>query len=156
MDVKVTPPYDGEASALAALMCQSIAGLTAGEYNASQRLAWAQPDMAAWPGRLARQQVWVARCQDKPVGFVTLAAGGYVDLLYVSPDYARCGVGTRLLAELERAAQNEGCTRLVTEASLTAWPFFERMGFCVEQRQQVPCRGETLTNLRMEKKLEEG
>jgi len=44
-------------------------------------------------------------------------------------------------------------THLLTAASITAKPFFEKMGFSVVQEQSVSRRGETLTNYLMEKFL---
>jgi putative acetyltransferase len=42
---------------------------------------------------------------------------------------------------------------LFTEASITAKPFFQRMGFSVVKEQEVSRRGETFINYAMEKFL---
>lgn len=153
MKLIIAEMQNDECDALAALMVASIERLAAADYSAAQIEAWARLDKAAWPGRLQRQRVWVAYQEDQAVGFISLAAGGYIDLLYVSPDWARRGVATRLLATLEQIARQEQILRLITEASLTARPFFESQGFMIETRQRVDVRGKEFVNFLMEKAL---
>ncbi|BDH46988.1 putative N-acetyltransferase YafP [Salmonella enterica subsp. enterica serovar Choleraesuis] len=153
MNLNISVMYEHESDALAELMIESIKTLAAQDYTPAQVEAWARLDMAAWPGRLHRQQVWVARDGDRPVGFISLAPGGYIDLLFVAPDWALRGVASRLLETLEQAAGAEQLPRLKTEASLTARAFFERHGFLIEERQRVEVRGESFINFLMEKSL---
>jgi putative acetyltransferase len=68
-------------------------------------------------------------------------------------DYQRCRVGRQLYAAIESKALDLKLPRLVVEASITAKPFFQKMGFDVVQRQQVSCRGETFVNYAMVKPL---
>lgn len=56
-------------------------------------------------------------------------ATGEVRAVYVHPDFARRGVGSALLAELERRARDRGFETLVLTASLNAVPFYERRGY---------------------------
>lgn len=58
-----------------------------------------------------------------------LAATGEIRAVYVHPDHARSGVGTALLAELERRAHRYGFDSLVLTASLNAVPFYEHHGY---------------------------
>ena len=51
------------------------------------------------------------------------------------------------MAEARRA----GLTRLFTEASITARPFFEAQGFAVLAQHVVMCRGTEFVNYRMER-----
>ena len=48
---------------------------------------------------------------------------------------------------------DKGISRLYSEVSITARPFYERMGFKVVKEQQVEMRGQVLTNFVMEKHL---
>ena len=57
------------------------------------------------------------------------AATGEVRAVYVHPDFARRGVGSALLAELERRARDRGFETLVLTASLNAVPFYEHRGY---------------------------
>ena len=74
-------------------------------------------------------------------------------MLYCHKDWQRRGVGGALLARVETQARRLGVTRLYTEASITARPFFESRRFRLVAPQQVRRRGEVLTNYRMEKAL---
>ncbi|GAA0192084.1 GNAT family N-acetyltransferase [Halobaculum roseum] len=54
---------------------------------------------------------------------------GTVEAVYVHPDRAGEGVGTALLADLERAAGDRGLGALGMHASLNAVGFYERHGY---------------------------
>lgn len=77
-------------------------------------------------------------------------------MLYVHPDFQRRGVARALLGHLEEIAREGGLRRLYTEASITARPVFEVMGFRTIVPQTVTVRGESMTHYRMEKRLEPG
>lgn len=78
---------------------------------------------------------------------------GHLDMMYVHPAHRGVGTATALLAEIEAAARTQGHSRIFTEASITARPFFERRGFRLVAAQDAKARGQTLTNFRMEKFL---
>lgn len=125
------------------------------DYTREQVVAWApdEIDIAAWAGRYCTRQGWVAEVDAGIVGFIDLAEGGLVDMLYVHPDFQRRGIATGLLRQLEMTARSRGIDRLRTEGSLTARPFFERHGFRIIAQQTVAIRGQKLVNFRMEKPL---
>jgi putative acetyltransferase len=75
--------------------------------------------------------------------------------MYVHPEHEGQGVASALLTSLELEARRQGVTRLFTEASIAAMPFFERRGFKVLTAQVVDFRGQQFTNFRMEKFLAE-
>lgn len=85
---------------------------------------------------------------------MALGAEGYLDLAFVAPEAARQGVGSALLAGIEEIVRARGITRMTTQASLVAKPFFARHGWQVETRQSVERQGVTLTNFRMWKDLD--
>ena len=60
---------------------------------------------------------------------------------YVSPVVKRRGVGRRLMAELERRAMAQGCTRLGVCSTLNATPFYEACGFVVHKNSHCHCLG---------------
>jgi putative acetyltransferase len=74
---------------------------------------------------------------------------GYLDMLYVHPEFQRCGVASALVHCAETSARARGVTTLSTEASLTARPFFERHGFHLVATQTVVRRGQPMRNFRM-------
>ncbi|WP_436923344.1 GNAT family N-acetyltransferase [Halosimplex amylolyticum] len=56
-------------------------------------------------------------------------AEGEVVAVYVHPDYARSGVGSAVLSNLEGYARGTGLTELALIASLNAVGFYERLGY---------------------------
>jgi putative acetyltransferase len=87
----------------------------------------------------------------------TTLKSAYLDLLFVHADYQRRGIAAALYSHAEAQAQQYGVQHVWTQASLTARPFFERVGFVViaEQTVRSSVRADvTFTNYRMEKLLE--
>jgi putative acetyltransferase len=127
------------------------------DYSPEQLVAWAPPqiDLAAWTERRASRPTWVAEVAGRPVGFIDLEADGHLDMLYVAADHQGGGLASALLAHVLAAGRAQGLERIVTEASLTARPFFEGHGFRVLSEQAVERNGQRLTNFRMEKPLRE-
>jgi putative acetyltransferase len=80
---------------------------------------------------LPANQVWVADLDEKIVGFIAFA-DGWVNHLYIAPEYQRQGVGRRLL---EIAKSSSTVLDLwVFEANVPAILFYEREGFRIIQR----------------------
>jgi GNAT superfamily N-acetyltransferase len=69
---------------------------------------------------------------------------------YVHPDWARRGIGSRILALCENAACAEGFTRFEMGATLTGVPLYARHGYTEVERFGLPLpNGESLTVVRM-------
>ncbi len=79
--------------------------------------------------------------------FGDIDRSGYLDRLFVHSDYQRKGVATAICNQLEQEVQGH----IVTHASITARPFFEKRGYKVVKEQQVERQGILLTNFVMEK-----
>ena len=90
---------------------------------------------------------------DHIAGFARIDAEGCVDLLYVHPSCQRQGVARELVAQLVSWAASRGLRRLQAEVSVTARPFFERMGFRVVRPQVVERRGVKFDNFVMDCEL---
>jgi putative acetyltransferase len=125
------------------------------DYDAAQLAAWApaDADLARWAARLDNNHAIVVEDAEVIAGFAELGKDGYLDMLYVHPAYQRQGIATALYTELEQVAKARGCTVMTTEASITARPFFERMGFVVMAEQEKEIRGVVLHNYKMKKSL---
>lgn len=126
------------------------------DYTAQQIRAWASciVDERQFGQRCESKPTWVAEVDGRIAGFSDLDPDGHIDMLYVHPDCQRRGVARALLQHVEEAARATGLRRLYTEASITARPVFETMGFRTIVPQTVTVRGESMTNYRMEKRLE--
>ena len=129
------------------LLCQIF--LRAVQETASRDYTPAQMDETRWRQKLADSIGLVAVVNSQPVGFIT-AIGTHIDLLFVSPDRARQGIGGALI---EALCVQYPAQILTVDASITAKPCFTAHGFKVVAEQRVAARGEWFINYRMEKRV---
>ena len=59
---------------------------------------------------------------------------------FIHPQWARRGLGSRLLAHCEEAAQNAGFTRFEMAATLTGVPLYLARGYRIVEETSVPLR----------------
>ena len=127
-------------------------------YSPGQILAWAPPqlDTGLWQERIAGHRCVVAMVEKRVAGFAELRHDGYIAMFYGHAEHQRCGVGRALLLALEDWAHAQQNRRVFVEASLSAVPFFQHVGFRYLGRQTIYRRGVPLANVRMEKLLQSG
>ena len=132
------------------LFYDTVHTVNATDYTPEQLNAWAdgRVDLAEWGRSLFERITLVAEDGGRIAGFGDIDPSGYLDRLYVHKDCQRQGVATALCDALEGAVNAE---RIVTHASITAKPFFEKRGYQVAWEQQELRHGTALTNYRREK-----
>jgi ribosomal protein S18 acetylase RimI-like enzyme len=74
-------------------------------------------------------ETWVARLDDRIVGFMALN-GPELDQLYVLPKHYRCGIGSRLLQKAKER-RPEGLRLFTFQRNASARAFYDGHGFCV-------------------------
>jgi putative acetyltransferase len=133
----------------------SIEELTADDYDANQREAWASraDDEDAFAAGLVSALTLVAVVDGAVAGFASLKGADEIDMLFVAPEFARRGVGLALIDALTRLARSRGAKRLTVEASDVARPLFERQDFVAQKRNLVRKGEEWLANTTMTKTL---
>lgn len=89
--------------------------------------------------------------QSQIVGFSSITPQGYLHSMFIHKDFQGKGVATMLLNEIERYAKERGITKITSEVSLTARPFFEKRGYAVETEQKRRANKLSLTNFCMVK-----
>jgi putative acetyltransferase len=126
------------------------------DYTQEQIEAWAPADIhfRNWAKFCSSRCTMVAERSGQVVGYGQLERNGHIDHFYVHHQHQRQGVGNGISAAIEMEARNHGIQRLFTEASLTARPFFDRMGYELVREQTVICRGQAFINYVMEKLTE--
>lgn len=87
---------------------------------------------------------------NKIVGFTEFEPNGHIDCFYVHHEYQGFGIGSSLMNEIFKKANDLNLKRVFAEVSITAKPFFEAKGFKVVKQQNVAIRGVKLTNFIME------
>jgi putative acetyltransferase len=114
----------------------SVRALAADHYPPEVIDAWAPlpvtREEAERLGAGGEELRWVADRAGTVIGIGALDLGkGELSALYVAPDHVGAGVGTALLAAIERAAAQAGLSRLETDASLNAESFYAARGYRV-------------------------
>jgi putative acetyltransferase len=153
LPVLIRPLLPGEELALWPVFYASIHELAKADYSAEQLAAWAPAavDQERWIERIRGIRPFVAEAGGAIAGYSDLQPTGYIDHFYVAPAWARRGVGSALMAHIDALAAERRLSRLFSNVSLTARPFFERFGFFVRTEQTVINSGVELRNFRMEK-----
>jgi len=133
----------------------AVEELTAEDYSATQREAWASAadDEAEFGAKLAGELTLVATFGGAAVAFAVLADNSRIDMLYVHPAAAGQGAGAMLCEALEKLAAARGTKELTIDASDTARGFFEHRGFKARTRNTIMLGGEWLANTTMIKPL---
>ncbi len=135
---------------LAELFYNTVHTVNAKDYTKEQLNVWAtgKVDLEKWNQSLQEHYSVVAVDDKIIVGFGDIDKTGYLDRLFVHSDYQGKGVATAICNQLEQVVQGG----IITHASITARPFFEKRGFKTIKEQQVERQGIFLTNFIMEKK----
>lgn len=117
--------------------------INARDHTAGQIEAWAPevPTESFWRERFPRYRVFVAEHDGEVVGFAEFEETGHIDCFYVHHARQREGIGSRMLAAIEREARAKNVELLYAEVSTTAKPFFEAQGFVVREALEKSYRG---------------
>ncbi len=134
---------------LAELFYNTVHRINVKDYTKEQLDVWAtgNVDLEKWNQSFEEHYSLVAIGDEVIIGFGDIDKAGYLDRLFVHSDYQRKGIATAICNQLEQAVQGS----IVTHASITARPFFEKRGYRVIKEQQVERQGIFLTNFIMEK-----
>lgn len=140
---------------VAHLYRDTISTVNLKDYNAEQVTAWAGSwiNTPVWTNKITNQHFLVDEENCEITGFSSLTDNGLVDMLFVHRYYQGKGIAKRLLTEIERVARNKKIKQLTTEASITARPVFEHLGFNMVTPQTVMVGGIALNNFKMAKSL---
>lgn len=147
MEIREYQPLDCEI--LAELFYNTVHTVNVKDYTKEQLDVWATGivDLEKWNQSFEENYSLVATDGEVIIGFGDINKAGYLDRLFVHSDYQRKGIATAICNQLEQAIQGT----IVTYASISARPFFEKRGYRVIKEQQVERQGIFLTNFIMEK-----
>jgi putative acetyltransferase len=153
MKIRLFQEQDVEQIAL--LFHQTVREVNIRDYSINQVEAWAPDDIyfRNWAKACSEKLTYVAEDEGLIVGFGELELNGHIDCFYCHKNYQKMGIGKEIYHTIEAKANELGINYLHTEASITAKPFFLKMGFKVVREQKVECRGEIFINYVMEKFL---
>ena len=138
------------------LYYETIITINVKDYNEEQIKVWASTAerTESLLRRINEQYFFVAENDDKKItGFASLDKSGYLDLLYVHKDFQRMGVAKQLLQKIINTAIEWNISKLETDSSITAKPFFEKNNFKTIRQQTVTINDVGLINYKMERMI---
>ena len=126
------------------------------DYNDEQLSVWAPDNYIeekynTWQKSLSENFTVIAEKNGDIVGFGDIEKNGYLNRLFVHKNYQSRGIASSIVKELENYAEKICIRTIITEASTTAKPFFEKIGYSLIKEQQIEKKGIFLTNYVMEK-----
>ncbi|MCM2534419.1 GNAT family N-acetyltransferase [Neobacillus pocheonensis] len=156
--MKILKFKETDTEEIVSLFYETVHSVNSKDYSQSELDAWAPRDekeskMKSWEESLGQNITFVAKVNDRIVGFSDLTHNGHLDRLYVHKDYQGQGIATALVDMLESEAKILNLLEIDTEASITAKPFFEHRGYKIVCSQTVERKGVKLTNFKMIKKI---
>jgi putative acetyltransferase len=154
--ITIRPYASTDAEGTLDVFVEAVTRTAAADYTPEQIEVWARPDdrrLEEWDQDRLGVDTFVAVIDDCVAGFSDVSAGGYIDMMFVSPRHGRQGVGHGLMTFLEKRALAAGADQMSANVSLTARRFFEAHGFVAEAEQHPVIDGIQMTNFRMTKPL---
>ena len=150
--MKIRKYQPSDCRELSELFYNTVHIVNAKDYTEEQLNVWAsgKVDLEKWNQSLQEHFSIVAVDNETIVGFGDIDDTGYLDRLFVHAKYQRKGIATAICEQLEQAVPG----KIITHASITARPFFEKRGYRVFKEQQVERQGVFLTNFVMIKEGE--
>ncbi|MBZ9851862.1 GNAT family N-acetyltransferase [Mesorhizobium sp. CA14] len=129
MELNIRRAADGDAEAVSRVIVAALRQTNAKDYTPG---IIARVEQSFSPSAMLqffkKRHVLVAAAADRIVGTASLD-GTTVRSVFVDPQLQRVGVGRRLMAAIEEAARANGVTLLTVPSSVTAEPFYSRLGF---------------------------
>lgn len=99
-----------------ALFGRSVREIATRDHSLAQVSAWAPevPDWPRWSKRLSEGAAFVCEREDQIAGFARIEDNGYLDLLYVHPEFEGQGVARALFERVLAWAKSHGIAHLQT------------------------------------------
>ncbi|MDD3627448.1 MAG: GNAT family N-acetyltransferase [bacterium] len=140
------------------LFIQTVWNINSKDYSRKQLEKWAPQeydkyDVNEWIKRFSESKCFIVKKGKDIIGFGNVKQGGFLDMLYIHKDFIRKGIGKLILNAIEEQAMKDDVNILRTDASITARPFFERMGWKVVKKQIIIKNKTQFINYKMKKEL---
>ncbi|MEX0330739.1 MAG: GNAT family N-acetyltransferase [Puniceicoccaceae bacterium] len=147
----------GDERAIADIFCRAIHEIAIEVYTEEQCLAWSskEPNYERWAKRCELKRPFVCEKDGNLAGFLELDPDGHIDCAYINPDYQKQGIMSALVRHAVKVCSRMDLEKVYVEASISAKPLFEKLGFTVVQEKEVILRGVALRNYDMELIFEE-
>jgi len=144
MDCMIRPACSSDAEGISRVIVAALRATNAKDYSQAVIMRVEQSfSPAAVSDLLMRRLMFVALNEKSIVGTASLDER-VVRTVFVDPKFQGYGIGRALMARIEQAAVKKGVTVLAVPSSVTAEPFYTKLGFnavrdsyCGEERTIV-------------------
>jgi putative acetyltransferase len=135
---------------------RSVESLCARDYTPKQIRAWVDNKKTdKYIEVIQRDPTFVAEIGGTIVGFIRFRPStNELSSIFVDPDYVRQGIASKLFKKACDEAKHLDLTYFWLDASLTAVPFYDAMGFIMQGTTTHKFSGVDLKCLRMHKSLD--
>lgn len=146
MDIEIRLAHVEEQEEIIKLQSRSLRVLSSKDYAPNQIESLVKGQAAV---RFKSEVVFVAIFQKKIVGFASLLVDrSQIGAVFINPEFARQGIGSRLVRVVENAAIEKGYKSMYVLSSLTAISFYQKqgyqlssdLGFFSEGMVWIPCK----------------
>ncbi|MGR5175104.1 N-acetyltransferase family protein [Vibrio parahaemolyticus] len=144
-----------DAKQIHTLFLETIRTVNSKDYNELQINSWASKELTTDTFReyIVNHNPLVVTDGQQVLGYADIQSDGLIHHFYCHHTRQRSGIGSMLMSELIRRAQEMKLISIYSYVSITARPFFEHFGFTVSKPNRVEIRGVILDNSLMEKQL---
>ncbi len=144
---------ESDAPALWTIFYHTIRNVNIHDYSKAQVEAWAPDEFVPeiWQQKMNFILPFVAEIESDIVGYADLQENGLIDHFFCHYKYQGKGIGRSLMEHVINIGQLMGISKLYSEVSITARPFYEKFGFKVVKEQIVAVHGQKLCNFVMER-----
>lgn len=155
MSISLRRYESGDAVATLDIFYRAVHVTAAASYSAEQIAVWAPEniDVESWGRKQITRNGVVAEVDGEVAGFSDVDAHGYIDMMFVAPEYGRTGVASALMSWILVEASRRGARSLSTNASEAAKDFFENHGFAVDEHRRFLRDGVIMTNYAMSRPI---
>ena len=146
----IRPYRTDDCATLAQIYYDTIHTVNAADYTPAQLDAWASGnvDLNVWNEYFLARHSFVAELGGKLVGFADMDDSGYLGRLYVHHRHQGMGIGKALYEAAEKAVD---VPKYTLHSSVTAKPFYEKLGYRTVEMRQMPRKDQFITIFVMEK-----
>ena len=151
--MKIRPFKSSDVYQIAQLFYDTVHAIGARDYSQAHLEAWApaNADAELWNARLFPNISYVVEAGGIILGFGDMSPEGSLEHLYIHKDYQGKGIAKLITKTLLQDAEKLGLHEVTTVASITAKPFFEKLGFEVIEKYEKELRGAIFLTYRMKK-----
>ena len=145
---------DKDYAAIARLHKATIRQVNSGDYPEDVIEVWSgRTNANRFRNSAAEVKRWVAVWGEKVIGFCDHDFKCELQGLYVHKDFQGKGVGGKLYRKAEASMKKLGCKNMKLMSTITAKPFYQKMGYRVIKKSFVPIKDKKVEVVVMSKKI---